>query len=119
RPLIVGLVVGAFAVAADYLAHALFAIPLLPEQAGYLLLKFLPLPLFENLLKAFGVLARPLLLLGATLVAVAAYGIAGALLDRLFPGRYLLDLTAEVAVVRGNVAYIACTPMTCLIMCGV
>ncbi len=66
RPLIVGLSAGTLALGADYLAHALFAIPLLPEQAGYILLKLLPLSTFANLLKALGVLARPLLLVGAT-----------------------------------------------------
>jgi branched-chain amino acid transport system ATP-binding protein len=50
----------------DYLAHAFLGVPLLPEQVGYLLVKVLPLSVFENLLKALGVLARPLLLVGAT-----------------------------------------------------
>ena len=63
RPLITGIGSGVLALGADYLAHALFAVPLLPEQAGFLLLKVLPLSAFENMLKALGVLARPLLLL--------------------------------------------------------
>ena len=62
RPLIIGLSAGTLALGAGYLAHAFFAIPLLPEQAGYIMLKLLPLSIFENLLKALGVLARPLLL---------------------------------------------------------
>ena len=52
RPLLTGLYAGALAVGADYLAHAFFAVPLLPEQAGYVLLKLLPLSTFENLLNS-------------------------------------------------------------------
>ncbi|HEY4844143.1 MAG TPA: molybdopterin-dependent oxidoreductase [Candidatus Dormibacteraeota bacterium] len=110
RPLLVGLCAGALAVGADYLAHALFAVPLLPEQAGYVLLKLLPLATFENLLKALGVLARPLLLIGATLVIIAAYGVAAWLIARLLPRIWVLVVSAAVLVVSIVVAIVALSP---------
>ena len=110
RPLIVGLSAGTLALGADYLAHALFAIPLLPEQAGYLLLRLLPLSTFANLLKALGVLARPLLLVGATVVIIALYGAASVLMARLFPRAYVLVLTAATALVSAIVAIVAFSP---------
>ena len=110
RPLIVGLSAGTLALGADYLAHALFAIPLLPEQAGYILLKLLPLSTFANLLKALGVLARPLLLVGATVVIIALYGAASVLMARLFPRAHVLILTAATALVSAIVAIVAFSP---------
>jgi DMSO/TMAO reductase YedYZ molybdopterin-dependent catalytic subunit len=110
RPLVVGLSAGTLALGADYLAHALFAIPLLPEQAGYIMLKILPLPTFESLLKALGVLARPLLLVGATVVIIAAYGAAAVLIARLFPRGYVLVLTGLTAVISAVVAIVAFSP---------
>jgi DMSO/TMAO reductase YedYZ molybdopterin-dependent catalytic subunit len=107
RPLIVGLSAGTLALAADYLGHALFAIPLLPEQAGYILLKLLPLSTFESLLKTLGILARPLLLVGATVVIIAVYGVAAILLARFFPRGYALLLTGMAAVVTTIVAAVA------------
>jgi len=110
RPLITGLGAGVLALGADYLAHALFALPLLPEQAGFLLLKVLPLSAFENLLKTLGVLARPLLLVGATVVIIAAYGAAAMLTARLLPRTYVPVLTGLAAVVSGLVAILAFSP---------
>jgi DMSO/TMAO reductase YedYZ molybdopterin-dependent catalytic subunit len=110
RPLIVGLSAGTLALGADYLAHALFAIPLLPEQAGYILLKLLPLSTFASLLKTLGVLARPLLLVGATVVIIAAYGVAALLIARLFPRGYLPILTGLAALVSAIVATVAFSP---------
>jgi DMSO/TMAO reductase YedYZ molybdopterin-dependent catalytic subunit len=110
RPLITGLSAGALAVAADYLAHALFAIPLLPEQAGFIVLKLLPLATFGSLLKALGVLARPLLLVGATIVIIAIYGLAAVLVARLLPRAYVLVLTGLTAVVSAIVAIVAFSP---------
>lgn len=110
RPLLVGLCAGALAVGADYLAHAVFAVPLLPEQAGYVLLKLMPLATFENLLKALGVLARPLLLIGATLVIIAAYGVAAWLIARLLPRLWVPVLGAAVLVVSIVVAIVALSP---------
>ena len=97
RPLITGIGAGVLALGADYLAHAFFAVPLLPEQAGFLLLKVLPLSTFANLLKALGVLARPLQLLGATVVTIALYGATVLVSARLFPRVYVAVATALVA----------------------
>ena len=110
RPLITGVGAGVLALGADYLAHALFAVPLLPEQAGFLLLKVLPLSTFENLLKLLGVLARPLLLLGATVVIVALYGVVAVVGARLFLRVYVWVVAALAAVVVGIVAIIAFSP---------
>ena len=110
RPLIVGLGAGVLALGADYLVHALFAVALLPEQAGFLLLKVLPLSTFENLLKTLGVLARPLLLLGATVVIIALYAAAALVAARLFPGIYVAVVTALAALVGGVVAIAAFSP---------
>jgi hypothetical protein len=110
RPLVIGLSAGALAVGADYLAHAVFAVPLSPEQAGYVLLKLMPLSTFENLLKALGVLARPLLLVGATLVIIAAYGVAASLIARLQPRIWVPLLGALVLVVGTIVAIVAWAP---------
>jgi DMSO/TMAO reductase YedYZ molybdopterin-dependent catalytic subunit len=110
RPLITGLCAGALAVGTDYLAHALFAVPLLPEQAGYVLLKLMPLSTFESLLKALGVLARPLLLVGATLVIIGAYGVAAALLARLLPRTWVPILTVLIAAVSTIVTMVALSP---------
>jgi len=110
RPLIVGLSAGTLALGADYLAHAVFGIPLLPEQAGYILLKLLPLSTFASLLKALGVLARPLLLVGATVVIIAAYGAASMLTARVFPRGYVLVLTGLAALVSAIVAIVAFSP---------
>jgi DMSO/TMAO reductase YedYZ molybdopterin-dependent catalytic subunit len=110
RPLITGVGAGVLAVGADYLAHALFAVPLLPEQAAFLLLKVLPLSTFENLLKTLGVLARPLLLLGATVVIIALYAAATLLSARLFPRIYVAVVTVLAAVVGAVVAIVAFSP---------
>jgi DMSO/TMAO reductase YedYZ molybdopterin-dependent catalytic subunit len=110
RPLIVGLSAGTLALGADYLAHALFAIPLLPEQAGYILLKLLPLSTFANLLKTLGVLARPLLLVGATVVIIAAYGLASMLIARGFPRAHVPVLAGLTALVSAIVAIVAFSP---------
>ena len=110
RPLVLGLSSGALALGLDYLAHALSSVQLLPEQTGNLLLKVLPLPVFEGLLKTFGVLARPLLLVGSTLVIIAIYGAAAALLARIWPRRYVLVLTGLAAIVVAGIALLALSP---------
>jgi DMSO/TMAO reductase YedYZ molybdopterin-dependent catalytic subunit len=110
RPLITGVGAGVLALGADYLAHALFAVPLLPEQAGFLLLKVLPLSTFENMLKVLGVLARPLLLLAATVVIIALYGAAAQISERLFPRIYVAVVTVLAAVVGAIVALVALSP---------
>ena len=110
RPLITGIGAGVLALGADYLAHALFAVPLLPEQAGFLLLKVLPLSTFENMLKFLGVLARPLLLLAVTVVIIALYGAAALVSARLFPRVYVAVVTALAVVVGAIVAFMAFSP---------
>lgn len=110
RSLITGIGAGVLALGADYLAHALFAVPLLPEQAGFLLLKVLPLSAFENMLKTLGVLARPLLLLAATVVIIALYAAATLLSARLFPRAYVAVVTGLAAVVGAIVAIMAFSP---------
>ena len=110
RPLITGLSAGTIALGVNYLAHAVVNVPLAPEQAGYVLLKVLPLPAFADLLKTLGTLARPLLLMGATIVIIAAYGAAAALLGRLWPRWTVVALTTLVAVVATLVAIIALSP---------
>src|SRR2546421_4015594 len=110
RPLITGLSAGTLALGVDYLAHAFVNVPLAPEQAGYLLLKVLPLSTFADLLKTLGTLARPLLLMGATVVIIAAYGAAAAVLGRLLPHWTIAAMTGLVALVAGVVALIAFSP---------
>lgn len=110
RPLITGLCAGALGLGADYLARALFSFPLLPEQAGSIVLKLLPLAAFESMLKAFGVLARPLLLVGATIVIIAVYGVAALLLARLLPRAWMPVLTGLTVVVTAIVAIVAFSP---------
>src|SRR3989442_15098644 len=61
-----GLAVGCLPLGVGYLARAVFGIPLLPEEAGGLVVKILPLPVFEAVIRTLGVLARPLLLVGST-----------------------------------------------------
>ena len=110
RALLTGLSAGTLALGVDYLAHAFVNVPLAPEQAGYLLLKVLPLSTFADLLKTLGTLARPLLLMGATIVIIAAYGAAAAVLGRLWPHWTIAATTALVAVVATVVAVLALTP---------
>ncbi len=110
RALITGVSAGVLALAVDYLGHAFFGIPLLPQQAGDLLLKVLPLAIFENLLKALHVLARPLLLAGSSIVIVACYGLAAVLLARFVPRYWMLSLTALVAIVSGAVVVLDFVP---------
>lgn len=110
RPLLVGLSAGIIALGVDWLGNVLFGLPLLPQQAGDLLLKVLPLPVFDSLLKALRILARPLLLLGASVVIVALYGLAAALVARLWPRLAVWLLTALVAIGSVVVAFLALLP---------
>ena len=70
----------------------------------------LPLSAFADLLKFLGTLARPLLLMGATVVIIAAYGVAAAVLARLRPRWTVSALTALVALVATVVAIVALSP---------
>lgn len=82
RRLWIGLVVACLTLGAAYLARALFGIPLLPEEVGSLVVKVLPLPVFEALLRALGLAARPLLLAGSTVMLVLLLAAATALIER-------------------------------------
>ena len=110
RRLITGLSAGTLALGADYLAHAFVSVPLAPEQAGFVFLKLLPLSAFSDLLKALGIVARPLLLMGATVVIIALYGTAAAIVGRLWPRWTIAVLTALVALVTTLVAIVALSP---------
>jgi DMSO/TMAO reductase YedYZ molybdopterin-dependent catalytic subunit len=118
-PLVVGLSAGVLAVAADWLAHAFFGVPLLPQQLGDLLLKILPLPIFENLLRALRLLARPLLLLGASVLTILAFGVAALLLARFRPRLYVWILTALVGAVALAVALLALLPSDSLFLVAI
>ncbi|HSO93095.1 MAG TPA: molybdopterin-dependent oxidoreductase [Candidatus Dormibacteraeota bacterium] len=109
-PFFTGICAGALALGLDYLAHALIGVPLLPEQIGYLIVKVLPLSTFENLLKLLGVVARPLLLVGATVGIILLYGLAALLLHRLVSRWAFAGLTLLVALASLLVALVAATP---------
>src|SRR2546425_172510 len=77
-----GLAVGCLTLGIGYLARAVFGIPLLPEEAGGLVVKVLPLPVFEAVIRTLGVLARPLLLVGSTVGLIVLFGAATMIIDR-------------------------------------
>lgn len=97
---------GCLSLGADYLAHGLLQVPLLPEQAGNLLLKILPLSVFSALLRTFTVLARPLLLLGATVAIIAGYALGALLVNRVAARLEVPVLAAAVLLVAGAVAVV-------------
>ena len=109
-PLAVGLIAGAVGLALDYLAHALIAVPLLPEQGGDLFLKILPLAAFSSLLKALGALARPSLLAISSVVIILLYAAVAVLLARVLPGRWIVAFTALAAIASAIVAFLARSP---------
>jgi DMSO/TMAO reductase YedYZ molybdopterin-dependent catalytic subunit len=119
RALLTGASAGCLGLGADYLAHGLLQVPLFPEQAGDLVLKVLPLPVFAVLLRTFTVLARPLLLLGATVVIIAGYAAGAALAHRMAPRAEMPVLLGLVLVVVGAVALLgagaATTPTSLLV----
>lgn len=73
-------------------------------------MKLLPLSTFENLLKLMGVVARPLLLIGATLGTILLYGLAAVLLHRVLPHRAFAGLAVLVAVASLVTAVTAMSP---------
>ena len=101
---------GVLAMGADYLAHLVFAVPLLPDQAATLFLHVLPLAVFDAVLHTLTVLARPLLLVGTTLVVVLAYGVAALIAERLLPRFAMLLMAAATAVVAVAVVVLARAP---------
>ncbi|HLB75800.1 MAG TPA: molybdopterin-dependent oxidoreductase [Candidatus Dormibacteraeota bacterium] len=82
RLVLIGLAVGCLTLGIGYLARAVFGIPLLPEEAGGLVVKVLPLPVFEAVIRTLGVLARPLLLVGSTVGLIVLFGAATVIIDR-------------------------------------
>ena len=110
RAFLTGLAAGVVGLGADYIGHALVAIPLLPEQAGDAFLHVLPLSLFSATIRTLGLLARPSLLLITTLVLLAAYGAGAALLDPLRSWLRAAALTLAVAVVAAVAATLASPP---------
>ena len=66
--------------------------------------------MFENLLKSLGVLARPLLLAGSSVVIIALYGVAAMLIARLWPRIYPVGLGALAAVATIVVALLSMSP---------
>lgn len=98
-----GLAVGCFAIGFNYLAHVLFAQPLFPEQVGVLLLRRLPFFVFSAGVQTLGPLARPLLLLGATIGLILLLAVVVVLVERLVPRRRPLALALSVVVLAGAV----------------
>lgn len=82
RAVWIGLAIGFLTLGVSYLARAIVGIPLLPEDAGSLLVKVLPLPVFSALIKSLGLLARPLLLVGSTVGFVLLFAAAAVLIQR-------------------------------------
>jgi len=113
--LVTGLSTGAIALGLNYLGVWLIGVPLLPEQAGNLLIKVLPLGAFEGLLHTFGVLARPLLLVGASVVVVLVFGVAAVLVDRVSRRGQSLILGLAAAVVTAAIGLIAASPANSVI----
>jgi len=107
RPFVTSISAGVLALGADYLGHAFFSLPLLPEQVSFILLRLLPLSVFSAILRTLTVLARPLLLVGATLMIIAGYGLAGLLANRLAPRAEMAVVAGLVTVVSAAIALLA------------
>lgn len=105
-----GLSSGCVALGLNYLAHLLVSAPVLPEQAGMILVKVLPLNAFETLLRTFGVLARPLLLLGSTVVGVLIFGVGAVVAARLQPWLRSFALAIAAACATAAIGLIAAGP---------
>ncbi len=101
---------GCLALGIDALAHGVLAVPLLPEQAGFAFLRVLPLAAFSVLLRAFGPLARPLLLVGATLGVITAFALAAVALEWALPRLRVPVLTLLSAAATATVALMAAAP---------
>ncbi len=83
---------------------------MLPEQAGYLLLRLLPLAVFSGLLRTLGLLARPLLLAAMTVVVVGIFTLGAVLLDQARARPRALAAGAVMAVMVAAIALGAATP---------
>ncbi len=94
---------GCLGIGFNYVSHLLFALPLLPEQVGVLLLRRLPLFVFSAGVKTLGPLARPLLLVGATIGLIILLAVVALLVERLVPRGQGSALALSVAVLGGAV----------------
>jgi hypothetical protein len=110
RAAVAGACAGCLALGTDYLAHGLLQVPLLPEQAGNLVLRILPVAAFSALLRTFTILARPLLLVLATLIIIAAYAAGAMVVHRVLPKAEMAALAAAVLLVGGVVAILGASP---------
>jgi MFS family permease len=110
KTFLTGVAAGCLALGLDYLGRALVQLPLLPEQVGYLLIKVMPLSVFETLIHTLSVLARPLLLVGATVAIVLAYGVGAILAERLVPKSPAIVLAALALLMSAGLGVIAAAP---------
>ncbi|HYM49370.1 MAG TPA: molybdopterin-dependent oxidoreductase [Candidatus Limnocylindrales bacterium] len=110
RAVAAGSSAGCLALGADSIAHGLLQVPLLPEQAGNLVLKVLPLPVFSLLLKTFTVLARPLLLVLTTVLIIGAYALGAILASLVAPRAAMPVLAGAVLTLGGAVAVLGASP---------
>ncbi len=99
-----GLAVGCLGIGGNYLAHLLFALPLLPEQTGVLLLRRLPLFAFSAGVQTFGPLARPLLLVGATIGLIILVALLALFAEHTFQRGPALILPVSVAILGAGIA---------------
>ncbi len=97
------LAVACLAIGFNYLGHVLFALPLFPEQVGVLLLRRLPLFAFSAGVRTLGPLARPLLLVGATIALILLLAMVARLVERLVPRWQPLALALSVAILGAAV----------------
>ncbi len=105
-----GLCLSVLVLGVNYLAYWLFLVPLLPEQAGSLVVRLLPLALFSILLHAIGVLARPFLLLSTTVALGLFFTLMAVVLDRVRPKVQGLLFPILVAGLGAAIALAAATP---------
>ncbi len=110
KSFLTGLSAGSIALGLNYLGVWLIGVPLLPEQEGSILIKVLPLTIFEGLLHTFGVLARPLLLVGASVVLILVFGVGAALAERVSRRAQPLILALAAAIATAVVALMASSP---------
>ncbi len=99
-----GLSVGCLGIGGNYLAHLLFTLPLLPEQTGVLLLRRLPLFVFAAGVQTLGPLARPLLLVGATVGLIILIAVLALFAERISRRGPTLILAVCVAVLGAGIA---------------
>ncbi len=95
---------GCLGIGGNYLAHLLFALPLLPEQTGVLLLRRLPLFVFSAGVQTLGPLARPLFLVAATIGLIILVAFLALVAERILRRGPALILAVSVAVLGAGIA---------------